>query len=202
MKKIRSIARLCRENGVSCSYGSYFRFGQTPIEELPSYLEAATLLGANLLRVWCGTKASKEYSERELKALYDECRRAGELAEKKGVTLCTECHHHTLTDEKESALALFQAVGSSAFQTYWQPNQFKSAEENLAYAKAVAPLTKAVHVFAWEGDTHFPLFHRKAIWKEYLSCFPKEIPCMLEFMPDDKLSSLKAEANSLLEILR
>lgn len=201
LKGIEQIAELCGKNNISCSYGSYFRLGQTPLKELPAYLKAASVLGADVMRVWCGTKSSKEYTEGERSALCDECRRAGDLAQKAGVTLCTECHSGTLTDEKESALALFHEVNSPAFQTFWQPNQFGTAEENLAYARAIAPMTRTVHVFAWEGEKHFPLSRQTSLWKKYLSCFQQNIPCLLEFMPDGKLSSLKTEARSLFEIL-
>lgn len=202
LKKIEYIANLCKENGISCSYGSYFKFGQTPLSELPAYLKATTLLGADIMRVWCGTKSSKDYTRVELNALYDDCKRASELAQKFGVTLCTECHNWTLTDEKESALALFHEVNSPAFQTFWQPNQFKSTEENIAYAKAVAPITKTVHVFAWEKEKRYPLSKHLDIWKKYIACFERDIPCLLEFMPDDALSSLQTETNSLFKILK
>lgn len=200
LKKIENIATLCRENDISCSYGSYFKFGQTPLRELPNYLKAAQVLGANILRVWCGVKSSKDYTMAELNALYDDCKRASELAEKAGIVLCTECHNWTLTDNVESALSLFDAVNSPAFQTFWQPNQFKSFEENLAYAKAVAPITKTLHVFAWEKENRYPLSKHLEIWKKYISCFQNDMPCLLEFMPNDKISSLKQEAKSLFEI--
>ncbi len=202
LKKIEYIATLCKENGISCSYGSYFKFGQTPLSELPAYLKAASILGTDIMRVWCGIKSSKEYTRVELNALYDDCKRASELAQKAGVILCTECHNWTLTDEKESALALFDEVNSPAFQTFWQPNQFKTIEENIAYAKAVAPITKTVHVFAWEKENRYPLSKHETIWKEYLSHFKQDTPCLLEFMPDNNLSSLQTEANSLFKILK
>jgi len=172
------------------------------MDELPKYIVAAKALGTDILRVWCGTKSSKDYTRVELNAIYEECRHAAKLAEKEGVILCTECHNWTLTDNMESALALFKNVNSPAFQTFWQPNQFKSKEENLAYAKAVAPFTKTVHVFNWSGENKYPLSQDIKTWKEYLSCFSGDIPFLLEFMPDNKIESLEKETQALFKILK
>ena len=202
LKKLQKISALCKENDITCSYGTYFRFGQTPIEELPNYIAAAKILGANILRVWCGTKSSKEYTMVERNEIYQQCRQAAKLAEKEGVVLCTECHNWTLTDDKDSALALFQAVNSPAFQTFYQPNQFKSIQENIAYAKAVASFTKTVHVFNWEKENKYPLSQAIDTWKEYLSCFSDDLPCLLEFMPGDTLEELSTESRSLFKILK
>ena len=50
-ENLKKIAALCKENSITCSYGTYFRFGQTPMEELEKYIAAAKVLGADILRV-------------------------------------------------------------------------------------------------------------------------------------------------------
>lgn len=195
------IARLQADHGVvCCSYGTYFRLGVTPVEELPGYIEAAKILGAPILRLWCGSKNSEEYTEREREALFCQCREAAAMAEKAGVVLCMECHGGTFTNRKEAALELMKAVNSSAFRMYWQPNQFRTAEENLAYASLLAPYTAHLHVFHWREKEKLPLSGAVDVWKSYLGCFRGDRHLLLEFMPDDRLESLPAEVAALKEI--
>jgi len=133
-EKAQEIAALQVQYGITCcSYGTYFRLGVTPIEDLPGYIAAAKTLGTDILRIWCGNKDSGEYTETEKSALFADCKAAAEIAEKSDVTLCMECHISTYTNTKESAYELMQAVASRHFRMYWQPNQYTTEEENLAY---------------------------------------------------------------------
>lgn len=201
LQALQHISELCKDNNISCSYGTYFRFGRDNVEELLPYIRAAKLLNAKILRVWCGMKASNEYTVSELNAIYADCKTAAKLAEEEGVVLGLECHNWTLTDTKESALALMNEVNSPAFKMFWQPNQFKSVEENVAYAKLLSPYVICVHAFNWEGDKKYPLARAKDIWKEYLYHLNNDIPVLLEFMPDDKVETLRIESKSLYAIL-
>ena len=138
---------------------------------------------------------------RELKQIYEDCKAAAKLAEDAGVVLGLECHNWTLTDTKESALALMNEVNSPAFKMFWQPNQFKSIEENVEYAKLLAPYVICVHAFNWEQDKKYPLALAMETWKTYLTQFNRSLPVLLEFMPDDKIETLSEESNSLHKIL-
>ena len=200
-EKLAELVRLQHKYGISCcSYGTYFRLGVNNTEELQKYIDAAKLLGTDILRLWCGNKASEEYSPEEEGLLFEECKKAALIAEKNGVTICMECHNGTYTDSKDAAIKLMKTVDSPAFRMYWQPNQFLSTEENLKYARLLSSFTKVIHVFNWTQDERYPLSEAKALWKEYLSYFNKNQTLLLEFMPDDSINSLKAEAESLREI--
>ncbi len=183
-----------------CSYGTYFTFGEQSPEEILPYIQAAKTLGTDILRVWAGTKGSAETGVDEKEQLYADCRAAARIAEEEGVILCAECHNWTLTDTKESALELLRAAGSPAFRMYWQPNQFRSIEENLRYLSAVKEYVTCVHVFYWEGEKHFPLAGGIPVWKQYLKELGGRHTLLLEFMPDDRIESLPAEAEALREI--
>ena len=202
-QNLRKIAAMQKAAGISCcSYGTYFKLGQDKPETLLPYIRAAKILGTNILRLWCGTKGSALYTPEELEGLYQDCREAAKIAEENGVILCMECHNNTVTDRKESALALMKAVDSPAFRMYWQPNQLRSAEENLAYARLLAPYTYHVHVFNWDcpdGKTlqKCPLAEAVQLWKRYLEQLPGDRALLLEFMPDDRLESLPTEAKAL-----
>lgn len=184
-----------------CSYGTYFRLGVTPIEELPKYIAAAKHLGTNILRLWCGDKPAEEHTEEQRLALFKVCREAAELAEREQVILCMECHIKTFTQTKEGALELMQAVNSPAFRMYWQPNQFREIEENLAYARLLRDHIVHIHVFQWKGKSRFPLSDGMEEWKCYLKEISGEHDLLLEFMPDDDVRSLPAEATTLRKLI-
>lgn len=205
--RLREIAAAQSAAGISCcSYGTYFRLGQNDPTELIDYIKAAKILGTNILRLWCGTKGSGEYTPGELANLYEDCRKVAKIGEENGVIFCMECHNNTLTDWKEPALALMKTINSPAFRMYWQPNQLRTKEENLAYAKLLSPWTEHLHVFNWDCPNggpleKYPLAGAVDTWKDYLVQLPGERCLLLEFMPDDKLETLKTEANALRKIV-
>ncbi len=201
LQKLREIAELQAREGLFCSsYGTYFRLGQDDPRTLKTYIEAAKILGTNMLRLWCGTKGSREYTPVERDKLLRQCRQAAEIAEDNQAVLCMECHNGTLTDDADSALALMEAVNSPAFRMYYQPNQLRTPEENLAYAAALAPWTTHIHVFNWDASSRYPLRESTDLWKQYLRHFPGQRALLLEFMPDDRIESLPAEADALRQI--
>lgn len=200
-ERAEEIAALQAEYGVHCSsYGTYYQIEGSPVSELEAYIHAAKTLGTDILRLWCGTKDSEEYSDAESEALFAQCREAAALAEKHHVKLCMECHGLSYTNEKSAAYRLMKAVNSSNFRMYWQPNHYRSFEENMAYANLLCPYTEHLHVFNWEKTAKYPLSDARETWRSYLSCFPKDKTLLLEFMPDDKIESLPGEARTLFEI--
>lgn len=203
IETLERIAFLQKENEIFCSsYGTYFRLGVNDTKELYEYIKAAKILGTDILRLWCGNKGSKEYSQSELEGLYEECKKAAFIAEKEGVVLCMECHNNTLTDEKETARKLIDTVNSSSLKMYWQPNQYKNEKENLSYAELLAPDTKHIHIFNWKGDSRFSLNDAIAEWRKYLGKFRGNRTLLLEFMPDDNIETLDSQANALKEIVK
>ncbi len=180
-----------------CSYGTYFYLGRDSLEELPAYIQAAKILGTRVLRLWCGTKSPADYTQEEKETLFAQCRAAAVIAERSGVTLCMECHIRTFTETKENALELLQAVGSPSFRMYWQPNQYRTVEENIAYARALKDYIDHIHVFQWKGTAKYPLADGIEEWKTYLKELSGEHMMLLEFMPDNNVESLPIEAQAL-----
>lgn len=198
IEKLSKIADMQQKADIFCSsYGTYFRLGVNDTNELQQYIDAAKILGTNILRLWCGNKSTESYTETEELSLINECKKAAAIAEKNGVTLCMECHNGTYTEKKEGAIKLMKSVDSPAFRMYWQPNQYEEFDENMKYARLLAGFTKCIHVFNWDKDKRYPLAESINIWKEYLSFFPENITLLLEFMPDDSILSLKTETNAL-----
>lgn len=203
IKALSNIAEMQKEYKISCSsYGTYFRLGATPLDELPQSINAAKILGTDILRLWCGAKGSADYSEAEMYELLSVCKAAAKTAEKFNVKLCMECHNGTVTDTARSALELMERVNSPNFKMYWQPNQYRSLEENCDYAEKLSRYTEHLHIFNWQGDNRYPLRDGAAAWKKYLSYFGENKTLLLEFMPDDKPESLPTEAKALKEIVK
>ena len=199
--RLREIAVLQKEYGISCcSYGTYFRLGITPIEELPGYIRAAKILGTDIVRLWCGNRNPEDYTPEEAAALLADCKAAAAIAEAENVTFCLECHINTFTNDVQHALWLMEQVESPHFRMYWQPHQFKTPEENLHYARCIAPYTCHLHVFNWSGHEKYPLAEASTLWRSYLACFSHQPTLLLEFMPDGKLESLPREAKALSHI--
>lgn len=196
--RLEQIVRLQEKYGVTCcSYGTYFRLGITPLTELPDYIRAAKALGTKVLRLWCGNKKAEEYAADERAFLLSQCWEAAAVAEKEEVQLCLECHHKTYTETVEGALEVLRAVNSPAFRMYWQPNQFRTPEENFDYLEQVKDYITHIHVFQWKGKERFPLETGLEEWKTYLRELTGEHTLLLEFMPDDDLCSLNREAAAL-----
>lgn len=131
-----------------------------------------------------------------------ECRKATVIAEKHNAKLCMECHNGTYTDTLPAALELMNAVNSPNFRMYWQPNQFKSLEDNLLYAKKISSYVEIVHVFNWKDKNKFSLSESIDIWRQYLVSLQIEKPLLLEFMPDGNIETLIREATMLKEITK
>lgn len=200
--RLTEIAKMQEEYGISCSsYGTYFCIGGTPISELESYIKAAKILRTNTLRLWCGSKCGNDYSADEKQNFFIQCKQAAEIAEQHGVTLCMECHIGSYTERLNDALELMHTVNSKYFQMYWQPFQWQTQEENLKYAEAIAPFTRTIHVFQWGKYQRFSLYEGINEWQKYLSKFSESCTLLLEFMPDDKITSLLNEANALKTII-
>lgn len=200
--RLRQVAAItAKYNLTTCSYGTYYKIGKNAPEEVLPYIDAAKILGTNLLRLWCGTKASEQYGQQERERLFADCRILAAFAEKAGVTLAMEYHRNTFTDSITSAIDLMKAVDSTAFQMYWQPSQFRSVEENLTELKQLAPFVTVIHVFNWKQANRYPLAEAIETWKRYKALLSGDHSMLLEFMPDDLLSSLPNEAAALRQIL-
>ncbi len=200
---LQEIASLQKEYGISCSsYGTYFNLGETPIDDLDDYIAAAKTLGTDVLRLWCGTKSGDKMTSAERDKLFKDCKLAAAKAEKQDVTLCMEWHINTFTQRIEDALLLLKTVNSPKFRMYWQPFQWLDYQDNLKIAQAIAPFVENIHIFNWKGSGRFTLAEAVKEWRSYLGEFSCHRALLLEFMPDDRIESLKGEAEALKIIVK
>ncbi len=201
--RLDELVELMKKYDVTCSsYGSYFRLGVNPIEELPDYLKATKKLGTNICRIWAGRAPLEEMTPEWRKMIIEEGKKAARLAEEAGVILCTECHRLTMTQTKEYALELMEGVNSPNFRTYWQPNPDDSDEENIAYIRLLKPYIEHLHVFYWPNNVRISLENGIENWKQYMKAFEGQQKTMLlEFMYDGQITTLPAEAGFLRQII-
>jgi len=192
------LVKLQKMYDIKCSsYGTYFRIGETPIDELEGYIKAAKILGTDILRIWCGTKCGANMTDIEKSELLSLCCKASRIAEEQGVILCMECHRSTFTEDPRDAIWLIEKVNSKNFRMYWQPFQWQTADENVLNARKIAPYAEHIHVFNWKDDKKIPLSCAIDEWRKYLSEFSSPRTLLLEFMPCGTLEELKNEANAL-----
>jgi len=200
--RLMEIAELQKERGIVCSsYGTYFCLTETPIEELESYIQAAKILGTNVLRLWCGRKSGKDMADAEKNDLFEVCKRAAEIAKAADVTLCMECHKKTFTENPDDAVRLMEAIHSPHFRTYWQPFQWQEPRENVINATKIANFAEHIHVFNWKGERKLPLADAVGEWREYIKAFSVPRTLLLEFMPEGTLEELTCEADALRSII-
>ena len=202
-KRIEELILLQQKYNIkTSSYGTYFRAGVNKNEEIYPYIETAKALGTNILRVWCGDKDSFLYREGEKDTLFIALKELDRIAREEKVTLSFECHNNTYTDSVLGSLELMEKISEGGLKMYWQPNQYKSVEENLEYAEKIAPYVDIIHIFNWHKDDRLPLSDGIAVWKKYLEKLGEDKTLLLEFMPDNRLNSLESESKALFEIAR
>ena len=196
---LEQIAAMQKDIGIYCSsYGTYYRIGADKPGAILPYIHAAKVLGTDILRVWCGNKKPQDYTSDELERIFEDCRALVKIAEENQIIICLECHNDTLTETVDSALALMQAIDSPYFRMYWQPIYFNTPEISMEYARRIESYTYYLHVYNWDHDLNrYPLIHSLKTWKNYRKCFSGERTLLLEFMPDDRIESLQAEAETL-----
>lgn len=200
----REIGEQTRQAGLQVlSYGSYLHVdGPEHIaEEFEPVLQSALALGAPVIRVWPGGRepdnADESYYARNAKAL----RIIGEMAGRHGLTVATEYHRGTLTQDADSALRLMRLIDCPHVKTYWQPNPDISFAENRREAEAVKPYLCNVHVFQWtQGNVRYPLAEGETVWPAYLRTLGLRADqhAIIEFVKNDSPEQFLADAATLL----
>lgn len=192
--------KMKNENLKVNSYGSYFKVGENSIEEFKAVLETAVVLGAPIIRVWCGNKGSVETTEQEFKIYVEELKKMCRLAKEKNITIACEYHKGTYNDSAHSALKLINEISEINYKTYWQTIDYD--EKDLLALKLLKKHIVVAHIFTWdENYTRFDLSHNADMWKKYISEIKNEpISLIMEFVKDDSKKQFLKDAKFLKEI--
>lgn len=144
------IAELAAEHGVAvATYGSYLRCGTGAFEdELPTELAIADRLGADLIRVWAGRVEYGDHDPDDWSRVVADLERFTERGAEYGVEVTVEKHANTLTNDREGARRLIEAVDDDRCRLNYQPGFDIPAPELAAEAEVLAPLSNQLHLQA------------------------------------------------------
>ncbi len=203
----KRITGLMKAKGLrNLSYGTYFGVDQLELDKLADYLKTAQALETDIIRIWAPTKRRTELTNQEYAVYVDFMKKVADQAADYGITVCFECHHHTLVEDPQDAVQYLKDINRSNVKMYWQPNQFLSCDENVAAAKILCDYVENVHVFHWQGMDRFPLWMGLDDWMRYKQALEadarRDRAYLLEFMHDDAIASLKSSADALQEIVK
>jgi len=143
-----------REAGLDIPvYGSYLRAGAEGFDdELAHELDVAERLGADLIRVWAGTDDYGDRDEGDVERAVADLRTVTDRAAGRGLAVTVEKHGGSLTNTREGARRLIEAVreesGADACGLNWQPLFDLPADELETEAAALADLVNNVHLQA------------------------------------------------------
>ena len=196
------LAALTAINGLEvAAYGSYYRLGAGM--DFTSRIRTAKALGAKVIRIWGGEKASEALGADERSALVLEARRISSQAGGEGLTAALEWHKNTVTDTNESALRFLDEVDSPYLRTLWQPTTALSVEERTEGLKAVGARLVNLHVYYWDENGRLPLSGGKDDWLGYFSAVDgNDHYALLEFVKGDSPEQFLEDASVLREWLR
>lgn len=201
-KKAKETLHLTKEHGLQVSsYGSYFRLGQGA-DAFMQNLEEAVNLTAPVIRIWAGTRGSREYQTDERKLLTDELMMLSEKAFDANVRVALEYHPNTLTDDRESVKQLLNETEGEAYSPlfYWQPRWDWNAEDTISALSDLGDRLSHAHVFAWEhtedGILRKPIAEGEKLLTRALS-IKKDGCALIEFVKDDADEMLLKDAATL-----
>lgn len=199
----REARRLTEDAGLRVlAYGSYFRC--KPDEDFQPVLDSAIALGAPLIRVWAGDRASAQADDAWRNAVIAQSQHAVALAQQAGIDVAYEFHGNTLTDTLPSTLQLLH--GAPGMKTLWQPPHDLSPAEQIAGLLAVLPWLANVHVFHWRpaDRARLPLREGAALWSVRLAIAAstgRDVAALLEFVRDDDVDQLMEDARTLRDLI-
>ena len=164
---LRDVLSLQEEFGLTAvSYGTYYRLGEENYSLWESITDTANAIGAKIIRIWQGTKASTDVNESEFLSMVDETRTLADIASQKGLTVAFEFHNGTNNDNGKSSVEFLKAVNKQNVKTYWQPF---STDDDISNLKAVIPYLACVHIFEWnKNGKRYSLKHSSKRWSEFL----------------------------------
>lgn len=204
----RALAAETRAAGLEVlSVGSYFYAGADGDDAGLQVLELCQAMDTDMLRVWAGKKGSLDAEGDDRKRVVESLSRLCEAARPLGITVSTEYHARTLTDNAASALRLMHEVGQDNFRTYWQPVVYDTVDANTRALGSILPHSTNIHVFAWTLDAQknlirHPLADAASDWALYLDALKSydaahpgfDRSFMIEFVLNDDPASCVADA--------
>lgn len=203
--RARTVRALTEEAGLKvAAYGSYYRAGVSSGKGLSfsAVLDSAVALGAPLIRVWAGDRASNQHDAYTYGEVVNDLRRIAALAASARVEVALEYHANTLTDTPDSAQRILEDAAHPNLFTLWQPHHGREADWCVSSLRKVLPKLRNLHVFHWfpgPAERH-SLNVGADRWRRYLAVAaqaPGERYALLEFVKGDEPSQMLLDAVTL-----
>lgn len=142
------IADAAADHGVEVpTYGSYLRCGDDDFDDaLDRELRIADRLGADTIRVWPGRQEHGDHDPDHWDAVVADLERVTERAADYDLAVTVEKHANTLTNDREGARRLIEAIGDDRCGLNYQPGFGIPADEIEREAEALAPLSNQLHL--------------------------------------------------------
>ena len=205
LPRAAEVGRATRAAGLEVSsYGSYYRVGCADNSmSFEWVLETAVQLGAPMIRVWAGDRASSDTDSDGWKQVLADGWRICDMAENVGVRLAFEYHEDTLTDTSSSAIRLMRELGRENFTCYWQPPIPATPQERLTSLKEISPWLSQIHAFHHDTQRLCPFRLGECEWHDYLQvirALPGDRYCLIEFVSGDSTDQFLEDAKYLKNI--
>lgn len=202
-KALSEALSLQKEFGINClSYGSYYRLGMKDYDAWEKITDTASSLGAAVIRIWMGSKSSRDTDETLFYEMLEETKVLAKTAEEKNLTVAFEFHKGTYNDGGEASLRFLNALALGNVKTYWQPMSTKADAENL---KAVLPYLVGVHIFQWNfNGKRYALKRGKRKWKRFFEIVRESgspMNYIMEFVKNDCPRQFTKDAKTLKKLL-
>lgn len=131
------------------TYGSYLRCGADAFEEeVEREVTIADRLGADRIRVWAGRQEFGDHDEDHWTAVVTDLATVTERAGETGVEVTVEKHANTLTNDREGARRVIEAVDDERCRLNYQPGFALPADEIAREATEFASLSSQLHLQA------------------------------------------------------
>lgn len=205
LERAREVGKATRARGLECvCYGSYCRLtdGESSDGQLRKLVQTVRALGAPLIRVWAGDRASADAARADRDRIVNNARRLVDIAEEYGIDLAFEYHGGTLTDDAGSARRLLEETDRKNVGCLWQPPVGMSAQDCCASIREVGKYVRNVHVFSWSPAPveRFPLAAGEEKWRgclKELAELTEDRWLLLEFVRGDAPEQLAEDAETL-----
>jgi 3-dehydroshikimate dehydratase len=199
-----AVGRMTRDADLQVSaYGSYYRLRSDEPSTFEEVLGSAVAMSAPVIRVWAGDRGSAAVDDAERERIASASRRIADMAARENIRIAYEYHGGTLTDTRQSAVALLQAADHPNLSTFWQPAQRVSFEQRSADLEAVTPWLNNIHVFHWGAggfQDRLTLAEGQTEWSAYLqkiATLPGDRHLSLEFVIGDSREMFLQDAATL-----
>lgn len=185
------------------AYGSYYRLGEyeDPAATFRRSLASASALGAPVIRVWAGVKASADADAEYRARLAKEAALIAGIAAEKDVKVAFEWHKNTLTDTNETAMELLKAADHPNLYCLWQPTVALTPAQRVEGVKLLGDRLVNYHVYSWPDGKRGPL--NAAEWKLYLDaadCGGSHY-ALMEFVRDNTEEQFASDAKVLRDLI-